>query len=222
MIKAFIFDVGGTLVKTDKAILEALRRALQGQDIIFQNEQDVINVFGQGQLKNVETAVKGSYADKDVDEKIKLCFKSFQTIFPSQVMHHFIVIDKVLSGLQQLHKSGMKLAVLTGFDRRETLFFLEKMGLQQYFDLVLSAEDILKHRPDPRGLVLVLEKLRMNPEEVIYVGDAVVDIQFARNAGVKVVCVKTGAQDNNLLEKEQPDYLANNFKEMVEQVMDHT
>ena len=105
--------------------------------------------------------------------------------------------------------------MLTGFDTQETAFFLEHLQLNNYFDLILSAEDIGKHRPNPQGLLLALERLQLKKEEVLYVGDAWVDIQFARNAGVKVCCVKTGAQDNALLENEKPEYLVKDFKEMV-------
>jgi len=221
MIKAFIFDVGGTLVKTDEALLEALRLALSENGIVFVNQQEVVNVFGQGQMKNVKTAVEGSYQGVDVDSRVTSCFASFGRLFPSSVMDRFVVIDDVLFGLNELRKRGMKLVVLTGFDQRETAFFLKEMGLRSYFDLVLSAEDIVKHRPDPYGLLLSLERLGLDRLEVIYVGDAMVDVQFARNAGVKVVCVKTGAQDNTLLEREKPDFLVENLREMVEIVMNN-
>lgn len=215
MIKALIFDVGGTLVKTDEAILEALRVALLEQGIVFSNQQDVINVFGQGQMKNVEVAVRGSYSSFDVEEKIEKCFTLFQSLFPITVMEKFVVIDHVLESLQEFKKKSMKLCVLTGFDKRETAFFLERMGLASYFDLVLSAEDIVKHRPDPQGLLLSVEMLGLDKNEVLYIGDAMVDVQFARNAGVKVVCVKTGAQDNYLLEQEKPDYLVEDLWEIL-------
>jgi len=81
MIHAFIFDIGGTLVKTDDAILEALTRALRENGIEFKNKEKVVNVFGQGQLKNVQTAVEASYSGPDREEKIKQCYASFRTIF---------------------------------------------------------------------------------------------------------------------------------------------
>ncbi|MDP3734744.1 MAG: HAD-IA family hydrolase [Nanoarchaeota archaeon] len=215
MIKAFIFDVGGTLVKTDEAILEALTRALREHGIEFKDKEKVVNVFGQGQMKNVQTAVEVSYAGPDREEKIKQCYASFKTVFPLQVISYFQVIPYVLKGLDALKRKGMKLAVLTGFNQDETEFFLDKMRLRQYFDLILSAEDMVKHRPDPQGLLLAVEKLGLKKEECMYVGDTWVDILFARNAVVRVACVKTGAQDHSLLEKEKPDYLVDDFREMI-------
>jgi pyrophosphatase PpaX len=121
----------------------------------------------------------------------------------------------VIAGLKILKRKGKKLAVLTAFERPEADFFLEQMGLREYFDVVLSTEEVREHRPHPQGLLVALSHLNALPEECLYVGDTMLDIQFARNAGVKVACVKTGAQDNGLLEKEKPDYLVENFREMV-------
>ena len=221
MIKAFIFDVGGTLVKTDEAILNALTIALKENGISFQekDKEKVIRVFGQGQLKNVQTAVEVSYRGPEKEKKIKDCFASFQNIFPRKVMDDFALLPFVAESLDTLKKKGKKLAVLTGFDKQETAFFLEHLQLKKHFDLILSAEDIGKHRPNPQGLLIALERLQLKKEEVLYVGDAWVDIQFARNAGVKVCCVKTGAQDNALLEKEKPEYLVDDFKEMISNIL---
>jgi len=60
-----------------------------------------------------------------------------------------------------------------------------------------------------------MEKLSLKPSECIYVGDAMVDIDFVRSVGVKVVCVKTGAQDNELLIQKKPHFLVDNFQEMI-------
>jgi len=218
MIKACIFDIGGTLVKTDRAILVALAQALKQEGITLRNESAVINVFGQGQLKNVATAVEQSYTGKDIAQKIKLCHKNFQQLFPRSVISHFEILPFVKEGLTILRGKGMKTVVLTGFDRAETTFFLKEMGLHSYFDLILSAEDIVEHRPNPKGLLVALEKLKLKKEEILYVGDAWVDIRFARNAGVKVACLKTGAQETQLLEKEKPDWLVDNFTELLEKI----
>lgn len=206
-VKAFIFDVGGTLVKTDEAILKALTYALWENGIHFINHEEVVNAFGQGNRKNVATAVERSYHGADLQEKINQCYTSYKRIFPTDVIDDFSVIHSVFDGLQYLKNKKMQLAVLTGFDQPETEFFLEKMQLNSYFDVVLSAEDIVEHRPHPRGLLLAVEKLGLRKEECLYIGDAMVDIDFGRNAGVKVACVKTGAQDDSLLEHKKPDYL---------------
>lgn len=218
MVKALIFDLGGTLVKTDEAILEAIRLALQENGIQFTNREAVINVFGHSLFKDLKTAVEISYSGKDaedVEQKIQSCYVSFQRFFPLQVLPCFKIIPQVLEGLEALRQQGKKLAVLTAFERKEADFFLEWMKLKPYFDVVISTEDTLQHRPNPQSLLAAVSHLGFSKEECLYVGDTMLDIQFARNAGIKIACVKTGAQDNTLLEKEGPDYLVDDLKELV-------
>lgn len=214
MIKAVILDVGGTLVKTDQAILKALERALRENGILFKDKEKVINVFGGGNFLNIKTAVECSYNGEMIEEKINLCYNSYKKIFPRKVMGSFAVIKLVPESLQHLQEKGMKLAALTGFDRAETDFFFQSLGLRKYFDLVLSAEDIQEHRPNPRGLLVAMEKLELEKEECLYVGDTMVDIEFARNAGVKVACVKTGAQKKELLQQRNPDFFLSSLAEL--------
>ncbi|MEK6951265.1 MAG: HAD family hydrolase [Nanoarchaeota archaeon] len=221
MIKAFIFDLGGTLVTTSEAILMAIEKALQENGLEFKDRESVINVFGHSLFKDVQTAVRVSYPEADeekIEEKIQQCYTSFQRLFPRAVISHFKVIPEVVEGLKILKQKGKKLAVLTAFERQEADFFLEQMGLREYFDVVLCTEGAIEPRPHPHGLFVVMSHLGLPPEECFYVGDTMLDVRFARNAGVKVICVKTGAQDNVLLEKEKPDYLMEDLKEMIQKL----
>ncbi len=215
MIKAFIFDIGGTLVKTDEAVIEAIKLALKENGIKLKNPEKVILVLGKSNYVNIKTAVGVSYSGKDINKKIENCFNSFNNIFPKEVVSSFRLFTGVIKNLHLLKTKGMKLGIFTGFNRDETKFFLKSMGLMQFFDVVVTADDVKKLRPDPEGLLFEIKKLKVSIEECIYVGDAIADIHMAKNANVKVVCVKTGAQDNKLLEAEKPDYFVEDLSEMI-------
>lgn len=218
MIKAFIFDVGGTLVKTDEAIFHAIGLALKENGVVLKDRKKVIHALGKNTYIIVKTAVEISYSGKDVKEKGNICFESFKKIFPKHVITHFKLFPHVKETLELFKKRGIKLAVFTGFDRTEAKFLLEKMHLSKYFDFVVTVEDVEEPRPHPDALILAAKRLEIKVGECIYVGDTVVDIQMAKNAKMKVVCVKTGIQDNKILEKEKPDYFVKDFSEMMEQI----
>lgn len=215
MIKAFIFDIGGTLVKTDDAILKAIELSLKENKITFSNKKEVINVLGRSSYINMLTAVRGSYQGVDLDEKINKCFDYYQKIFPLKVASFFSVFSGVVKALRYLKNKGIKLAVFSGFNREEANFILKKLNLLTYFGTIVTKDDVTKLRPDPEPLYIAMKKLGLRKNECIYVGDTMVDIQMARNAKMKMVCVKTGVQDNNLLKKENPDYFVDNLWEMV-------
>jgi len=218
MIKAFIFDIGGVLIKTDKAILDAIELALRKNNIQFIDRYTVAHGLGKNNYINVKTAVKVSYTGKDIKEKVEKCFDAFESIFPHDVTSSFKIFPNVIDTLELLRSKGIKLAVFTGFNRTEAEFLFKRINLSKYFDFIVTVDDVKEPRPHPDALILAADRLNVKINECMYVGDAIADIQMAKNAQMTVVCVKTGVQDNNKLKKENPDYFVEDLSEMIEQL----
>ena len=66
-------------------------------------------------------------------------------------------------------------------------------GLDNHFDLVVSALDVTRPKPHPEAFWRILQHFRLQPEEAIYIGDSQVDEDFARNAGVPLVAYRNPA-----------------------------
>ena len=60
------------------------------------------------------------------------------------------------------------------------------------FDYVSGQQEGIRKKPDPAGVVHIMETLQMKPEDCLYVGDSEVDVQTGKNAGVKTVIVTWG------------------------------
>lgn len=67
---------------------------------------------------------------------------------------------------------------------------LEYHRLADQFDLVISALDVSRPKPHPEALWRILSHFDLKPEEVIYIGDSLVDEEFARNAGILLVAYR--------------------------------
>ncbi len=63
-------------------------------------------------------------------------------------------------------------------------------GLENQFDLVVSALDVTHPKPHPESFWRILKHFRVQPHEAIYIGDSRVDEEFARNAGVPLVAYR--------------------------------
>ena len=85
--------------------------------------------------------------------------------------------------MDNLHKA-YRLGIVTGRPRKEANYVLERFDVKNYFDVVITMEDIPsnKGKPDPYGLNLALKKL--NVQQACYVGDNIDDIKSAVSAGV--------------------------------------
>ncbi len=217
-VKAIIFDIGGTLVKTDDAIIEAVHLALKENNLKIKDDKIITDAFGKSIHHIVKTAVEASYSckdSKDKSDKLEKCYNSLKQIFPKKVIDKFKLFPKVKEILQLLKEKGIKMGIFTGFNSEEAEFFLQKMGIRKFFDAVVTLDHVKNPRPDPEGLLTEAKELGAEKEECIYVGDAVPDIHMAKNAGIKVVCVKTGVQENSMLEAEEPEYFVEDIDEMV-------
>jgi phosphoglycolate phosphatase len=70
---------------------------------------------------------------------------------------------------------------------------LERLGLASLFDLTVSCYDVRRPKPDPECLEKVLDHFRVAPDEALYIGDAAVDGEVARAAGVAFAAYKNPA-----------------------------
>ncbi|MGH8018211.1 MAG: HAD family hydrolase [Opitutaceae bacterium] len=94
--------------------------------------------------------------------------------------------------LQELHQRGLKLCVLTNKIGEQSRGICAHLGFDSCLDFVLGAEDTPYRKPQRQFSEHALERLGVNPSEAVLVGDSPHDIEAARSAGIRVMCVTTG------------------------------
>jgi FMN phosphatase YigB (HAD superfamily) len=97
--------------------------------------------------------------------------------------------DGVAEFLRAAKECGFKLGVVSDYSATAKL---SAMGLSDFFDVVVSAQDpeVQRFKPDAQGIEVALRRLRANREQTLYVGDrADIDITAASRAGVACVIV---------------------------------
>jgi phosphonatase-like hydrolase len=97
------------------------------------------------------------------------------------------------------------LATTTGFDRALTTQVLSHLGWQHYFVASITSDDVADGRPAPYMLFRAMEAAHVNDvREVLAIGDTVLDLQAANNAGVAAtIGVYSGAATEERLRKER-------------------
>jgi pyrophosphatase PpaX len=68
----------------------------------------------------------------------------------------------------------------------------KRLGIEPWFDVVVTCDDTVTHKPDPEPIQLALERLGARPADAAYVGDSPFDVAAARAAGVFAVAVSWG------------------------------
>ena len=99
--------------------------------------------------------------------------------------------------LNDLKKRGLGLALATNRDRPWAA--LADTGLAPYFDTAVGVLEVARGKPAPDMLWLVLERLRADPEQTIFIGDAPTDMTAAARCGVRGVGLLEGGADGEEL-----------------------
>jgi len=182
MFRAVIFDFDGTIVDSYEVHLESFRRALSKFGLTVE-DREIYRCFGKP-AKQILSEILPQQARAHVDELVKE--KRIQFIETSLEVR---VFDGVEETLRYLKQKGIATALATSADRPSVLRVLSRFGLEGYFDVILSAEDVKAAKPNPEIFVRAADRLGVGIQECLVVGDSVFDVIAAREAGIKTVAI---------------------------------
>jgi histidinol dehydrogenase len=124
--------------------------------------------------------------------------------------------------LQKLYKK-YKLGIVTGRPKEEAFFTLKKAGVRDYFDAIVTMEDVPKgmEKPDSYGIKLALSRLGRCYNNAIYFGDSIDDMKAAKNAGIEAIGVsplQVVSPNLNLLLKKEGDKAVKRYTEKFDKI----
>lgn len=186
MIKTILFDVDGTLIDTEQAILRSLKELLNEELHLIVPEAELTFVLGIPGEKALER-----YSDSPA-ERARLL-----TIWVEKLAAHSTdvrLFDGIVPLLTKLKNTGYQLGVVTSKLRNELIKEFASFELTDFFEVVVTASDTKKHKPNPEPILKALEELHARPEETIYIGDSVYDLRCAQNSQVVFALAGWGAQ----------------------------
>ncbi len=151
---------------------------------------------------------KGDYNIKERMKKTKL----EGTLFARFVDLYFFVVRPHLQRdakavLEELREKRKVICLLTNAAPWRALRALAKFGLEDYFEIIVSAQEIKAIKPNPIGLETIIKTLGAKKDRVIYIGDMVDDIMMAKYAKVHSCAIASGFSDYNRLKSTNPDYI---------------
>ena len=107
----------------------------------------------------------------------------------------------------------MTVATSRGIDSLTDL--LTDMGIIQFFDYLLGADNVTKHKPDPEPVLQTLRTMHIDAAETLVIGDMPVDILMGSRAGCRTCAVTYGNATRKELEEAGSDYIINDITELL-------
>jgi HAD superfamily hydrolase (TIGR01549 family) len=203
LVSALIFDVDGTILDTEKAILRSLQKVLKeelNENYTLGALEFVLGIPGKEALKKLNVSnidvihPKWSKAVLDYTHEVSV-FRSLEDI------------------IGMLSLSNLKLGIVTSKTKQELIDEFEPFGLSSYFEHTICACDTDKHKPHPEPLLACLKELGVPCHEAIYIGDSIYDMQCAKSAGVKFALALWRAQTKDVFK--DADYILEEPKDIL-------
>jgi phosphoglycolate phosphatase len=184
------FDLDGTLVDTAPDLIGALNSLLAEEGLPPIPPQDGRRLIGRG----ARTLIAQGFAeagDPPDAERIDALYERFIAAYQGRLSHESVAFEGLEPALDRLAAAGARLAVCTNKRTDLSLALLDALGLTSHFVAVVGADQVAQ-KPDPRLLLLAIERAGGERGRSLFVGDSYVDQATARAAGVPVVGVSFG------------------------------
>jgi pyrophosphatase PpaX len=211
-LKAVLFDFDGTIVDTTELIYESMRRAtgeVLGREL---SRETLMANVGQPLPRQMELLADGQ--PEKTEELLELYLHHNEELHESLIRE----FPNVGTSLARLRDVGLRLAVVTSKRRFSVEMALDSFpDLRDVFDVFVTMEDTVEHKPLPAPLLKSLELLgEVRPERTVYVGDAPFDVTAAHAAGVMSVAVSWGAFTAEALRAAGPNHLFEDLDSAVD------
>jgi phosphoglycolate phosphatase len=185
-VRAFVFDLDGTLIDSKADIVNSVNAMLLKLEREEMPIETVAAYIGHGAPRLIASVLGPEASENEREEGLGIFLEHYER-HNLDATRPYPEVEEALAML-----SGTPLAVLTNKPTAASLQILKGLGLAKYFRAIYGGDSFEKKKPDPSGALFMLSELGAAAEESAMVGDSDVDVQTARNAGMKAIVVNYG------------------------------
>lgn len=210
MFKGVIFDLDGTLLDTIEDLGLACNYALNKYSFPIHDIEKYKVLIGGGRRKLMESILPESNRDERTINEVLTLFDIYYT---SHMVDKTVPYDGIRKLLVELKRNNIKIGIVSNKPHEYTVKIAKKF-FGDMFDMVLGHRKGDSPKPDPKGVIEVINYFNLEREECVYIGDSDIDIITSRNANVKSVGVAWGFRGEGELKGEGADYIVYSAEEL--------
>ncbi|HJB15347.1 MAG TPA: HAD family hydrolase [Candidatus Blautia excrementipullorum] len=212
MIRAFIFDLDGTLADTLESMASVANK--------------IMKKFG---LRELPVDNFRYYSGEGADMLIRRCLKDagdpelvhfeearslYRKMFDEDPLYKVKPYSGIPEILTELKKRGLYLAVCSNKPHEAAVKVIRQL-FGDKLDLVIGQSDRIRRKPAPDAPLKAAETFGVSPEECMYVGDTRTDMETGKAAGMYTIGALWGFRDRQELESSGADTVAGNPGELL-------
>ena len=186
-VKAILFDLDGVIIDSMPAMREAFKRAYR-EVVDSSPDDDSLEPLFKRYCQYL------GYAFYEIMDMLELPHSMYEPFVrhSAEFKDRVLVNDGIISVLDELHASGIKLTVATGKDGYRARDLLDLLDITKYIDIVTGSDEVSRGKPAPDMLIAQMNTLNVIASEAVMVGDSPADITAGKAAGVTTVGVSWG------------------------------
>ena len=210
--KHVFFDFDGTLADTISGITFACNKVSEIYNVkrVF-TDAEVKTFIGEGSKRLFLRA----FDFDDLNEKNQKMYDDFMYYYLNFQTEHISLYENCVEVLKTLQNLNILLYIYSNKPHNILLECVKLTLPDIKFELVLGNRTEDKPKPDPETINKYIEDHHINKEEMIYVGDSLVDLRFAQNLGVDSLILTHGYWNSGDINQEKPTYIAKNMKDIL-------
>jgi len=213
-IKAVFLDLDGTIVKLKYRYMDAKAEVfnmlrLNGVPDYVLN----LKLSLYENLENVRNYMENLGEGYMYGQLLNLSFKIAEK-YELEVASNPELLNGAYEALMELKSMNLKLAIVTNNCLKATELTLSRLKIGEFFELIVARDHVKAMKPNPDLINYALLKLNLKRNEVIMVGDSVIDVKAALRAGVIPVGIASGVATRGVLMENGAKYVIDSIGEL--------
>jgi phosphonatase-like hydrolase len=220
MVRMIVFDMAGTTINEGNVVYKTVQKVVNDKGYDCSLEEVLFLGAGKEKLDAITDILKSKKPGQEIENEALHLFQVFKVCleetYKSMAIQAFPDVVKVFG---ELKRKNIKVVLNTGYDYATATSLLDKIEwvLGREYDALITADDVENGRPAPDMILKAMELFQIvDPNEVVKIGDSIVDIEEGKAANCGITAgVTTGAHTREQLNSAFPNYVFTSLTELL-------